>query len=349
MTDADTTDAPKRRGRPPKATTPAPGDANFKPNHRGPMPHFPVYGDSWMDVNGVVKWWHGNGFYIEPPGKPAAERAEELGKAAVAEMDGPGAFPAMKGSAAAADAAGPDAERVEPETVVGEIVDEDPLGIGQAEPSAVAAGDDAQPRGEVVDNSAENSSAVAHEQFAPIDDDDEELPAVAKIEELAADFEISELRYIVADARDLVLGMIKEMPKLWGALPEAKQYDLARGLENGIAEMVQRIAEAVASQGTSPIACILESYAEKDGIKIALKLKPASEAEECSAILGLHKAKGGIVMLTAASTAEFAVERRAQTDPDEPGLVLDPPEHPDDDSDLAGEDDETDFGAGDDV
>lgn len=308
MTDA-ATDAPaKKRGRPPKAK---PGDAAFKPDSRGPKPpHFPVYGESWEDADGNVKFWHGGGWYIDAPGTSTEDRAASMGAAAVAEM---------KGSAAAADAAGPDAERVEPETVVGEIVDEDPLGVNA----------------EILDNPLE-----------PVfDESDEELPAVAAIEELADNFAVGDLKYVVADFRDLMLGIIKEMPKLWGALPEAKQYDIARGIENAIAGTMQKIAEVVAARGVEPIACILESYAEKDGIKIALKLKPAGEAEECKAILGLHKAKGNIVLLTPASGAEYHAERRAHTDPDEPGLVLDPPEHPDDDSDLAG--DNEDYGAGD--
>lgn len=343
MPDDAVTAEPKKRGRPPKST-PMPGDPNFKATHKGNQPHFPVYGDSWEDKAGVVKWWHGNGFYLEPPGKSAGERAEELGKAAVAEMEGTGAsaIKAMKGSAAAADAADPDAERVEPEKVVGEIVVADPLGAN----AGLVSGESEQ-ASPVEAEAIENTAAEVERSG---DESDEELPAVAKIEELAADFEISELRYIVADSRDLVLAMIKEMPKLWGALPEAKQYDLARGIENGISEMVQRIAEAVASREAQPIRAFLESYNEKDGIKAVLKLKPASEAEELQAVIGLHKAKGRMVLVTPADADDYRAERKAKTDPDEPGLELDPdpPEHPDDDSDLAGEGDDTDYGAGDD-
>lgn len=341
MAEAETTDAPKKRGRPPKAK---PGDADFKPTHRGPQPHFPVFGESWEDSEGTVKFWHGNGWYLAPPGEAGTGAAaiEKMNEAAGAstetaeERAARMGAEAVAGSAAAADAAGPEAERVE-----GEIVDDAGLEI-------VDQGEDSSTAGATAGSETENQGGEV-EQL--IDDDDEELPAVAKIEALADGFEIGDLRYIVADGRDFLLGVIKELPKLWGAMPEAKQYDLARACENAVADLVQRIAEAVATREKLPIRAFLESYVEKDGVKVTLKLKPAGEQEELEAIVGLHKAKGKMVLLTAADSDDYRAERKPQTQPDEPGLAFENGErpHPADDSDLADAADETDYGAGDDA
>lgn len=143
---------------------------------------------------------------------------------------------------------------------------------------------------------------------------------------------------IVADTTARLLDLFKHRPKPWSELSQTEQRDLAAALESNAKEIVRQIAEAVARDGREPIRAILESYAEKDGIRVTLKVKPFDEDEALAAVVGLHKAQGKNVLITVASADDYhEAPARDESEPDQPALGFEAgsDEHPADDSDLA--------------
>lgn len=174
--------------------------------------------------------------------------------------------------------------------------------------------------------------------------DDEQRPFVAaalvKHDELVDQLHIEPDSGMVFVIRDFMLDLYKTRPELWHKMKEGEQHDLAASLEQVSKELVRQVVEAIASDGRTSIRALLESYAEKDGIKVTLKVKTLNEDEALAAVIGLHRAQGKHVMITVASADDYAADRHdPETLPDAPGLNFEAgSDHPADDSDLAGDD-----------
>lgn len=168
----------------------------------------------------------------------------------------------------------------------------------------------------------------------------EVLAGTERIEQGADALEFPEAGKIVDDLALHNLEQFKHRPKVWDQMSQAEQRDLYAALSANAKETVRRIVEAIAAQQREPIRAMLESYTEKDGIKVTLKVHTFDEEEALAAVVGLHKAQGKHVLITVASADDYDVER---TDPSQPeqnemGFEAGADEHPEDDSDLAGED-----------
>lgn len=166
------------------------------------------------------------------------------------------------------------------------------------------------------------------------------LTAIERMESAASEFVMNH-RSLVDDARDFMVEQIKMRPKPWSATSEGEQRDVYAAAEHGATELVRKIVEALAVEDKQPIRALLESYVEKDGIKLSLKVKTFNDDEAEAAVVQLHRARGKHVLLTVASVDDYKQGRRPGTEPDQPPLDFEAgTDHPDDDSDLAGNDGE---------
>lgn len=125
---------------------------------------------------------------------------------------------------------------------------------------------------------------------------------------------------LVCEVRDAMLEQIKHRPKPWGKMAEAEQRDMVAGLENVAEGVVRGVLEKLAAEDDSSIRCLLESYQEKDGIKIVMKLQAFGEEETEKAILFLHRARGKAVMARHASLEDYHGHVDAETMPDQPEI-----------------------------
>jgi hypothetical protein len=150
-------------------------------------------------------------------------------------------------------------------------------------------------------------------------------------------------RSMVFDVRDAVLEFIKRMPKPWGITPFDQQQDIAAAAEQFGRDLVRQIVEAVVVDDRTAIRALLVKYDEADDIKVTLKVKALGTDELEAAVVGLHRARGKHVMITVASADDYAEDRRdAELQPDQPGLHFEAgsDDHPDDDRDLAKEEEQ---------
>ena len=127
---------------------------------------------------------------------------------------------------------------------------------------------------------------------------------------------------LAGDVRDTLLDLLKTRPKPWDAMTEAEQSDIGRALEYAARELVKNVVDTIRSDGVeSPVKAILESITDKGDIKITLKVKTTDDADAAGAILALHKARGKLVIITAASANDYLGERQPfAAAPDQPGL-----------------------------
>lgn len=164
--------------------------------------------------------------------------------------------------------------------------------------------------------------------------------AIDRVGELADMLDLSgDTGKVVTNLADYFLELFKHRPKPWDQLTQSEQRDLYTQLKNNAKETVRIVVEAVARNDREAIRAMLESYTEKDGIKVTLKVKTFDETEALAAVVGLHKAQGKHVLITVASADDYDDgTKRDPSQPDEPGLNFEAgSDHPDDDSDLAGE------------
>lgn len=124
------------------------------------------------------------------------------------------------------------------------------------------------------------------------------------------------------DVRDCIIDIIKSRPKPWSAMSAAEQQDVVRTVEYSAKALVGKAVDAIMSAGKSdPVKAILESYAEKDGIKVTLKVKTMTEDESLAAVQSLHSARGKMVLLTKASAEDYSGQRGdTPIDPDQTGF-----------------------------
>lgn len=143
---------------------------------------------------------------------------------------------------------------------------------------------------------------------------------------------------LVADVRDFLLDVIKSRPKPWSASSPAEQRDVAAACEQLAEGLVRGIIEVIRSDGKKPVRVLLQKVTLGDEIQVVGKVKTFEAEEEDQAVTLLHHARGKHVMLTVASVDDYKGNRPAAVDVEEPALPFEGGDHPDDDSDLAGED-----------
>lgn len=165
--------------------------------------------------------------------------------------------------------------------------------------------------------------------------------AMDRIEALAGEINLVEDRgAIIAKLTEALVELFKRRPKPWDQLSQLEQRDLARGLENVSKEAVRQISEEIASEGQPAIRALLESYTDKDGVKAVVKVRAIDPDEELAAVVGLHQAKGKIVLIRVANPDDFARSKpRDLSEPDQKGLGFEagndgPPAGPAGDADL---------------
>lgn len=157
-------------------------------------------------------------------------------------------------------------------------------------------------------------------------------PAIERMEQIASEFELDH-KALVETARDFLIEQIKNRPKPWSAMLEAEQRDVASAAEHASVELVRKIVEAIAAGEKQPIRCLLESYVEKDGIKLTLKVKTFNDEESLAAVLALHKARGKHVLVTAASVDDYRGGGDAKIDADAPQMDFEADAGDDDNTD----------------
>jgi hypothetical protein len=198
-------------------------------------------------------------------------------------------------------------------------------GTGAALPEA-ASGEATEREGEGWDAEGEHTMAV------------ERMAGMIDETDFIADGEL------VFDVRDFLLDVIKSRPKPWSATSQAEQRDVAAACEHTAKELVRKIVEAVAARGqTDAIRVLLTKVNAGSDIVLTGKVKFVDDdpSERDKAILSLHHSINKHVMLTRASADDYSTgAREAETDPDEPDLDFEA--GPEDDSDLAGDQDDDD-------
>ncbi len=163
--------------------------------------------------------------------------------------------------------------------------------------------------------------------------------AIARMEAMATETEIDSAS-LISDVRDFLIDQIKCRPKPWSATSRAEQIEVASSCEHAGKELIRKIIEQVAAGGRESVRVLLTKIAIGDDIVITGKVKAFESSAEEQAVHTLHHARGKHVLLTVASLDDYNGQSRpAETMPDEPPLNFEagPGEHPKDDSDLAGE------------
>ena len=127
---------------------------------------------------------------------------------------------------------------------------------------------------------------------------------------------------LAGDVRDMLIDIIKTRPKPWSAMTSDEQQQIVQSAEFASREVVRGVFDAVVSEDKdAPVRAILESITDKGDIKITLKVKTMGEDDAANAILSLHKWRGKMVMLSAASVDDYMGEREPVTiDADQGGL-----------------------------
>jgi hypothetical protein len=144
----------------------------------------------------------------------------------------------------------------------------------------------------------------------------EHQTAIDRMENLATDYELEGGAALVASTTAFLLDQIKSRPKPFSACSQGEQRDVFAACEHAATELVRKIVEEVAANGKEPVRALLESYSEKDGVKATIKIKAATEEEEESAILTLHRGRGKIILFTVATVEDY--NSKPAEDPSEP-------------------------------
>jgi hypothetical protein len=192
------------------------------------------------------------------------------------------------------------------------------------------------------DGATENADGAAqrlqeqHDQQAGFDAEGAHTLAVDRIEGIV-DQTMLNSKELVFDIRDTILEIIKSRPKPWSGTSQGEQRDIAAAVENASKELVRKVVEAIASNGTASHRILLTKFNQSGtDMIITGKVKYHDEDEKHRAIIALSDSLNKHVMLTRASADDYVQgDREADTDPDEPGFGFEGDDAPsgDDDND----------------
>jgi hypothetical protein len=213
--------------------------------------------------------------------------------------------------------------------------------------------DEAEALGTVVEEKVEEASA---EPVPAAPGDDVDTVFDRRIERLTALVEGAQFETgtVFGDVRDLILDLFKHRPAVWSAMSNSQQRDTIRFVEDKAKEIVRRMVLVIAREESPSIdATFLDDFKVKnDAIEAKLKI----EHIDAEVLVGLYGMAGQRVVIVSADDRRFMSARRdPATDPDQPEMefatgdpfgvkAADVDDHPADDSDLAGEDDDGDDG-----
>jgi hypothetical protein len=174
-----------------------------------------------------------------------------------------------------------------------------------------------------------NDSDGGEDHITAFDRQMERLVGIAE----NAEFESGTL---VGDIRDSLLDLFRTRPKVWSAMSEAEQRDVAKALENAAKLFVRKVVRVVAEEDLVSVSATLKGYSAKGDV---FKLNAEARGDEDTA-LDLFRMDGHDVVIMSADAQRFVGQRKdAEVQPDQPALTLEPPqagaEHPEDNSDLA--------------
>jgi hypothetical protein len=131
-----------------------------------------------------------------------------------------------------------------------------------------------------------------------------------KFEAIVAEADL-DLATLGGDCRDIMLDIVKHRPKPWDAMDSAEQQDVVKAIEYATRQMVQRVVDAVRSDEQDGVKGLLESYTEKDGFKVAIKVRTGDNDELDSGheVLILHRAQGKLVKIVPCSAEDYMGQR----------------------------------------
>lgn len=191
---------------------------------------------------------------------------------------------------------------------------EEPSAVIEAEPGAVAAATEKLGAAVAANQQSEQGTADAEGQHNA---------SIQAMENIIEQTEIS-TGEMVFDVRDFLLSTIKARPKPWSGTSTAEQREVAAACEHAAKELVRKVVEAIAANGSDSIRVLLTKVnAGGDDIVITGKVKflDAEPSERDKSILSLHHAIGKHVMLTRASADDYTGNGRdADVDEDEPQM-----------------------------
>jgi len=166
----------------------------------------------------------------------------------------------------------------------------------------------------------------------------EQKTALDRMGEIADNAQIN-IKGMVYDVRDTLLEIFKTRPKPWSAMPQGDQRATAAELEQAAEKLINKIIEAVATEGIPSVRVLLTKVTMGTDMTIAGKVKTYGEEEADFAVKTLHHAINGHVMLTVASLDDIKEgSAEAETDVDEPNFGFEGDEDQEESED--GEEDE---------
>lgn len=144
---------------------------------------------------------------------------------------------------------------------------------------------------------------------------------------------------LVGDIRDALLDAFKHRPKPWSQMSADEMRDMNKGLETIAKTLIRKIVLVVAEEDDVSVPAILKGYSVK-GDAFALKIEAKGDEDTA---LELFRMDGHDVVILRADAKRFHGQKReAEVIDDQASLEFadaapkPAPEHPSDDSDLAG-------------
>jgi hypothetical protein len=153
---------------------------------------------------------------------------------------------------------------------------------------------------------------------AEADQDSEggQSPVIEAFDQLAdSEFQL-QTGQLVCDLRDVMLQIIKQLPKPWQQLKEDEQRDIAAGVERAAESMVKTTCVLISAKGQNVITASFEKFTFKSG-SAQIVLKAAGHAELAHDLADFD---GQAVLLVSADAAPFYGMTQADIDRDAPEL-----------------------------
>lgn len=154
------------------------------------------------------------------------------------------------------------------------------------------------------------------------------------------------------DLRDCLIDLFQHRPKLWPAMTPSERNGVVRHIEGVARQVLQKVVLVIAQDGDDTIQGTLDKKWSVNGETLEAKVK--IDNADNDTLADLFKVAGHKIVIVSADAVRFMQARRSQEQGDdqtemtfapapkrEPNEVPPAPAHPADDSDLAGEDDET--------
>lgn len=252
-----------------------------------------------------------------------------------------------------------------PPVVNGEIVDDDPLGVNEEAEESISS---------VVLNDTEIAALCVlgdpiHDPEAEAAEEDKaELEAYlnrdkaeanfhsaheANLDHLAtlADAYIADQSALLGSFRDIVLELFRNRRMPWAGMSPPEQRDTVAAIDYAGRAIIQEMVIAVAAKNRPSIPAMFKKLSD-DGQKMTLTVEVTNATREDEN--ALHASLRSQVVIVPADWSFYDVVTREAVPDDEPELAFEtapeptraevmgfdanPPEHPEDDGDLAGED-----------